>query len=139
MPRIDIYCRSEFNPPDAHGSACDEKQELVDRMAESLPAIVIARRKKLGLEKGTPEEAVQVRLHRLRRFDRNVPDIGIEFVFTEKPPSKKKRKAIAKALKDLFEEYYGDRDITRSLDIEWGPQHGYIARYEGFELKTTTW
>jgi hypothetical protein len=129
MPLVTIVSAPSWGRPSGYTTALDE-QRLLKRMAHELPHAFTLNERKLGLDMGTPPEAVQIRFEQFGQEDVNCPDIWMLVQLTEPPPGEDLQLQARETLEEILEGFVAElkhrAEPTRALDVFWGPGRGYI-------------
>lgn len=96
-------------------------------LARALPDLVVANSADLGLEPGTPADAVQVTNHDYGPDDANIVDIWIKVLLTEDPPERWRRQQISTKLYDVIFGWFALQELLPHdifIDVLWVPASG---------------
>jgi hypothetical protein len=122
VPLITVTTTQEWHPTDKPQDD-SHKQMATAQLGQDLPNMFFEEQGKLGLDAGTPSEAVQVdfRLYHSRVV--NGVDIWMVVQFTETGYDKVARISIKETLKDLIINWFSAHNIdipNFALDMFWG-------------------
>ncbi len=126
MPLIDITLK----PPgtiffgEVPGPSHDPMARLgaVRQFAKTLPALLTADCPRYGLDHDTPSDGVAIMFHDFTQDDINVPDVWLEFRFSEDRPDLAERHRIRDELYVLVRAGIPGLDVV--IDLFWGPTNG---------------
>jgi hypothetical protein len=134
MPLVTLTCSSDWYPT-AERYSDSRYRDAAVYFGESLPDLIAKDGDKLGLDPGTPADAVQVNYELFHPRAINAPDgIWMKIEFTEVVESGTKRMNIRDELRRRIEGWFSDHleelellwPPDFALDIFWGPGHGYF-------------
>ena len=147
MPLVDITTREGWH--------ADADQSVSHRLGQGLPGAFIAEEKKLRLDPGTPEDAVQVDFHEYHKRAVNAADMWVLVRFTEdgltKAEQNEVRDTVEKIVEHLLDVYEREYEETAgvlepddpwlramqnrrpqvAIDCFWGPGAGCIIFRDG--------
>ena len=128
MPLVDITTKEGWHN--------DADQSLANRLGQALPAAFVAEEKKLHLDEGTPEDAVQVDFHEYHPRAVNAVDIWLLVRFTEDNLTKAEQREVRDAVKGIVEQLLDDYAMQSgqpviAIDCFWGPGAGCIIFRDG--------
>ncbi|MEO5949853.1 MAG: hypothetical protein ABIQ04_00220 [Candidatus Saccharimonadales bacterium] len=132
MPLIDVTLKpgSELVLV-SWGKTCS--QPVINRFIRtifgpSLPPLFVANSEALGMEDGTPEDAIQVQFHDFGKDDINVANFWVKVQFSETAPEESSREKIVNSIYSLIHGvFHGEGFEMFSsfvLDVLWGPTSG---------------
>lgn len=125
IPRLHPWSTSRGN------SGNTAAQQMTIDLGKALPGLLVGKAKKLRLEKGTPEVAVQVTHRKFHGQDVNTPDMWLVVQFSEDGLDEVQRTKVVSNLKKILIGWFKDNGhaVPENIacDCFWGPTHGFLS------------
>lgn len=135
MPLVTLTCSKPYYPSEASQPPYRGREQITATLASDLPRLIIECSDALGLEPGTPAEAVQVDIKQFHPLSVNAVDVWVHVQLSENySRATKARDALISILEDYFKENRSEPNWA--LDMFWGPGHGKYSFRSG---ETMTW
>ena len=135
MPLVTVTCSKPYYPNETTERTASPSQIATFDLVTNLPRLIVEQSYALGLEAGTPAEAVQVDVKQFHPLSVNSVDIWMHVQFSESfPDNTNARDALISVLTTWFQEQ--ETELNWALDMFWGPGQGMYLFTNG---DTMTW